>query len=121
MKPYEQLSRSISGHKALITGAASGMGRATAHLFASEGATVAVTDLDQAKCDAVVAEIEAADYPGSARGWALDVTDEAAITRVVGEVAESFGGLDILVNNAGFSLHGTIEEDHYPDAWSKSL
>ena len=53
------LSRSIAGRTAIVTGAASGMGRATAILFASEGAKVAVTDLDQASCDAVVAEIAA--------------------------------------------------------------
>ena len=72
MEPYQSLSRSIAGKVAIITGAASGMGRATAHLFASEGAHVAVTDLDQGKCDAVVQEIEAAGYPGSAKAWALE-------------------------------------------------
>jgi 3-oxoacyl-[acyl-carrier protein] reductase len=121
MEPYQTLSRSIAGKTAIITGAASGMGRATAHLFAAEGAQVAVTDLRQEACDAVVAEIEAAGVPGKARGWALDVSDEAAIKRVVGDVAESFGGLDIVVNNAGFAIPGDIGEESYEDSWGPTL
>ena len=77
MKPYQELSRSISGRTAIITGAASGMGRATAHLFAREGANVAVTDLDQDKVDTVVAEINDAGYT-QAKGWALDVSESGA-------------------------------------------
>ena len=57
MPRLSQLSRSISGRVALVTGAASGMGRATAHLFADEGARVAVTDLDSAAIERVVDEI----------------------------------------------------------------
>ncbi|MEM6828363.1 MAG: SDR family NAD(P)-dependent oxidoreductase [Pseudomonadota bacterium] len=121
MEPYENLSRSIAGHTALITGAASGMGRATAHLFASQGANVAVTDLDQAKCDAVAQEITDAGYPGKAAPMALDVTDEAAIAQVVAATADTFGRLDILVNNAGFAKHALIEDDHYPQVWGASL
>ena len=121
MEPYQTLSRSIAGKIAIITGAASGMGRATAHLFAAEGAKVAVTDLRQEACDAVVAEIAAADVPGKARGWALDVSDEAAIKRVVGDVAESFGGLDIVVNNAGFAIPGDIGEESYEESWAPTL
>lgn len=121
MKPYQTLSRSIAGHKALITGAASGMGRATAHLFASEGAAVAVTDLDQARCDAVAGEINEAGYRGSAFPLALDVMDAEAIEAKVPQIADQLGGLDILVNNAGFSIHSTIEDDGYPDAWGKSV
>jgi 3-oxoacyl-[acyl-carrier protein] reductase len=121
MEPYQTLSRSIAGKTAIITGAASGMGRATAHLFAAQGANVAVTDLRQEACDAVVAEIEAAGVPGKARGWALDVSDEAAIKRVVGDVAESFGGLDIVVNNAGFAIPGDVGEESYEDSWGPTL
>ncbi|EAQ30715.1 putative 3-oxoacyl-[ACP] reductase [Erythrobacter sp. NAP1] len=121
MEPYKPLSRSIAGHRALITGAASGMGRATAHLFASEGSHVAVTDLDQSKCDAVANEIAEAGYPGSAFPLALDVMDGDAIEARVAEIAEQFGGLDIVINNAGFSLHAMIEDDEYPDYWDKSI
>jgi 3-oxoacyl-[acyl-carrier protein] reductase len=121
MEPYQPLSRSIAGKIAIITGAASGMGRATAHLFAAEGARVAVTDLRQEACDAVVAEIEAAGVSGEARGWALDVSDEAAIKRVVAEVAKAFGGLDIVVNNAGFAIPGDVGEESYEDSWGPTI
>jgi 3-oxoacyl-[acyl-carrier protein] reductase len=121
MPPYKILSRSIAGKIAIITGGASGMGRATAHLFASEGAKVAVTDLDQAKCDAVVAEIAAAGYSGEAHGWALDVGDAAAITATVPVIAEALGGIDILVNNAGFAIPADVALDSYEQSWELSL
>jgi NAD(P)-dependent dehydrogenase (short-subunit alcohol dehydrogenase family) len=91
--------RSVAGSTVLITGAASGMGRATAELFAAEGAHVALTDI------AAESVREAADdlvHRGfSAEAWTLDVADAAAIEAVVAEAAARFGGLDILVNNAG--------------------
>ena len=121
MEPYQALDRSIAGRVAIVTGAASGMGRATAHLFAAEGAKVAVTDLRQEACDAVVDEIVAADSPGEAKAWALDVSDQDAIKQVVGAVAESFGGIDILVNNAGFAIPGDIAEESYEESWAPTL
>lgn len=121
MEPYQPLSRSIAGKTAIVTGAASGMGRATAHLFASEGANVAVTDLRQDACDAVVAEIEEAGVSGTAKAWVLDVSDYAAIKRVVGEAAEAFGGIDIVVNNAGFAIPGDVGEESYEDSWGPTL
>ena len=121
MEPYQVLSRSIAGKVAIITGAASGMGRATAHLFASEGAHVAVTDLDQGKCDAVVQEIEEAGYPGSAQAWALDVSNPEAIKAVVADIAQRLGGIDILVNNAGFALPADIAEDSYEQSWEPTM
>ena len=121
MEPYQSLSRSIAGKAAIITGAASGMGRATAHLFAAEGAKVAVTDLKQEACDAVADEITEAEVSGEAAAWALDVSDPAAIARVVGEVAERFGGIDILVNNAGFAIPADIGEESYEDSWGPTL
>jgi 3-oxoacyl-[acyl-carrier protein] reductase len=121
MPPYRKLSRSIAGRTAIITGAASGIGRATAQLFASEGANVAVTDLDQKACDIVVAEIAAAGYR-SARGFALDVSDQAAITRVVGDIAEAFGGIDILINNAGVSSFCSLDAGaDYDLIWDRAL
>lgn len=121
LEPYKPLSRSIAGKVAIVTGAASGMGRATAHLFASEGVHVAVTDLDQAKCDAVVAEIAAADYSGSAKAWALDVSDPDVIKSVVSEIANRLGGIDILVNNAGFAIPADVAKDSYEDSWGPTL
>ena len=112
-----KLSRSIAGKVALVTGAASGMGRATAHLFADEGAHVAVTDINGGGVEAVVAEITGAG--GSAKGWTLDLADPDRIRLVVGEVAAQFGGIDILVNNAGISQHTLIDDDDYEEIWDR--
>lgn len=120
MEPYQPLSRSIKGKTALITGAASGMGRATAHLFAHEGANVAVTDLKQDAVDKVVEEIKAAGFE-NVKGWAMDVGDGEAIKRVVKEAAEHFGGLEILVNNAGFAIPANVAEESYEDSWGPSI
>src|SRR5438128_9266132 len=95
-------NRSIAGRVAIVTGAASGMGRATAHLFADEGAKVAVVDLGDARVAAVVDEITGAG--GTAQGWVLDVSDQAAVERVVGEIKSALGPIDILVNNAGIAI-----------------
>ena len=121
MEPYKDLSRSIFGHTALITGAASGMGRATAHLFASEYANVVITDLDQAKCDEVADEIAKADLPGTPLPLALDVTDLNGIENVIASTVKVFGGLDIIVNNAGFARHALSDDDTYPEIWGASL
>ena len=109
MARLSKLSRSIAGKVAIVTGAASGMGRATAHLFADEGAKVAVLDISPV--DPVVAEITGAG--GIARGWQLDVSRKDDIDRVVAEIAEHFGGIDILVNNAGISLHGAVDTEDF--------
>ena len=121
MPRLTRLSRSIEGRVALITGAASGMGRATAHLFADEGAAVAVTDLEPAAVDKVVAEIESAD--GKASGWALDVSDPARIRSVVEEIASTLGEIDILVNNAGMAVGATLDQpdEEYEPAWQRAL
>src|SRR5947209_17981831 len=76
MTRLTKLSRSIAGRVALVTGAASGMGRATAHLFADEGGKVAVVDLDPQKVAAVVDEITEAG--GEAAGYDCAVSDPAA-------------------------------------------
>jgi len=99
MSEFKQLSRSVKGLTVLVTGAASGMGRATARVFADEGANVAVTDLTEPGTQAVAGEITASG--GSAKAWVLDVADRDAITKIVNDVAAHFGGLDIIVNNAG--------------------
>ncbi|MAK60697.1 MAG: 3-oxoacyl-ACP reductase [Ponticaulis sp.] len=122
MPPYRVLSRSIAGKTALITGAASGMGRATAHLFAREGANVVVTDLSQEKVDAVVDEIKAAGIEHVV-GWALDVSDHDAIKAIIPKTVEQFGGLDLLINNAGFAhlVPFTAEGTEYDDVWDRSV
>jgi len=115
-----QLSRSVAGLTVLVTGAASGMGRATAEVFAAEGANVGLTDLSGEAVEAIAAELRAAGH--SARGWALDVSDAAAIRAVVPEVAATFGGLDALVNNAGISSFCPIDdEEHYDLIWDRAV
>ncbi len=118
-----RLSRSVAGKVALVTGAASGMGRATAHLFADEGARVAVLDLGADRVARVVDEMVAVHGPDAARGWVCDVSDPARIAAVVAEVADHFGAIDILVNNAGVSLLGgaTTPEVEFEDAWRATL
>ena len=121
MPRLTKLSRSIEGRVALVTGAASGMGRATAHLFADEGARVVVTDVNELGVDKVVAEIEGAG--GEAIGFALDVSDPARIRNVVDAIVERFGALDILVNNAGISVGGAVDgpDSDYEDAWERAM
>lgn len=114
-----QLSRSIKGSVAIVTGAASGMGAATARLFAEQGARVAALDLNGEPLNEVVAEITAAGR--EARGWQLDVDDAAAIQRVFAEIGEHFGAMDILVNNAGISRFAPIDGEDYEEAWALSL
>ena len=112
-------SRSISGHIAVVTGAASGMGEATAKLFASEGALVAAIDVNEEGLNRVVAEISSEGK--SAKGWILDLSDGEAIKRVFDEIADHFGGIDILVNNAGISIPSPIDDDNYESNWSRSM
>ncbi|CCE03435.1 SDR family NAD(P)-dependent oxidoreductase [Bradyrhizobium sp. STM 3809] len=119
MSDHKQLSRSVQGLTVLITGAASGMGRATARVFADQGAHVAVTDIDADGAHAVAVDIAAAG--GTARAWRLDLTDRDAIAAVVAGAAAHFGGLDIVVNNAGISVRVAIDDDAYDEAWAKGL
>ncbi|TME17429.1 MAG: SDR family oxidoreductase [Chloroflexi bacterium] len=87
----------------LITGAGSGIGRATAELFAREGATILATDVDEA-----AALKTAADVAG--RGWRLDVTDQASCESVVAEAIRQTGRIDVLFNNAGIAGVGRLHE-----------
>ncbi len=114
-----KLSRSIEGNVAFITGAASGMGEATAKLFADEGAKVAAIDLNSEGLERVVGEIEAAGYP--VKGWVLDLGDADAIKSTIDEAATHFGGLDLLINNAGISIPAPIDGEGYEAAWAKTL
>ena len=119
MSDFKQLSRSVKGLTVLVTGAASGMGRATALVFAAEGANVAVTDIAAEGTQAVVKEIAA--NGGVARAWTLDVAKPDAITSVVNDVAAHFGTLDIIINNAGISVRVAIDDDGYDEAWARGL
>ncbi len=122
MARLTQLSRSVAQRVVLVTGAASGMGRATAHLFADEGALVAVTDLDQQAVDSVVEEIRSSG--GQATGWVLDVSSASAIREIVSDIASSLGEIDILVNNAGIAIGISLEgadDEEYEAAWSRTF
>ncbi len=121
MPRLSKLSRSVSGRVVLITGAASGMGRATAHLFADEGARVAVTDLDPERVESVVDEIKAAG--GVAEGWSLDVADPQRIRAVVALVKATLGDIDILVNNAGIAIGCSYEQpdEDYEPLWQRAM
>ncbi len=116
-------SRSISGKVAIVTGAASGMGRATARLFADEGAHVAVVDLGAERVVAVVDEIRAVHGQDSCEGWVVDVSDLSAIKQLVADVVERFGALDIIVNNAGVSLISSAFQDEasYEENWATTV
>ena len=119
MSDFKQLSRSVNGLTVLVTGAASGMGRATALVFAAEGANVAVTDYNADGARAVAGDI--AGNGGTAKAWRLDVANRDDITAVINDIARHFGGLDIIVNNAGISLRVAIDEDGYDETWAKGL
>ena len=118
-EPVVDLSRSVKGKIVLVTGAASGMGRATAHVFAREGARVAVTDLRLEDVEPVAEAIRA--EGGEARAWAFDVSDADVIAKGVPAMATHFGGLDIVVNNAGVSGFCPIDGDGYDELWARMV
>ena len=100
----------IEGKVAIVTGAASGIGRATAIALAAEGASVVVADVDAAGGAVTVGEITGAD--GSATFVACDVTSPESIAGLFAEAEAAYGGVDIVYNNAGISSG----EPHWPDA-----
>ncbi|MFE2415716.1 SDR family NAD(P)-dependent oxidoreductase [Streptomyces hokutonensis] len=98
----------FEGLKALVTGGASGIGRATAELLAERGASVAVLDLDPSSVEKPLL------------GYRADVTDDASVRQAVASAVADLGGLDIVVNNAGIGAQGTVE-DNDDDEWQRVL
>jgi 3-hydroxybutyrate dehydrogenase len=109
---------SLDGKVALITGAASGIGKAIAELYAREGAAVAIADINPQAAAAAAAAINAAG--GRALGVAMDVTDEHAVDAGTEAVVKAFGRLDILISNAGVQIVNPIESFAFAD-WKKML
>ena len=108
----------LKDKSAIITGAASGIGKDIALVFAREGAKVAIADLNKDAADATAKEIR--DSGGQAMGVAMDVTDEQAVNDGVAAVVGAFGGVDVLVSNAGIQIVHPIEEFSYAE-WKKML
>ncbi|MET7847856.1 SDR family NAD(P)-dependent oxidoreductase [Streptomyces avermitilis] len=98
----------FEGLKALVTGGASGIGRATAELLAARGAQVAVLDLDPSGVDKPLF------------GHRADVTDDSSVREAVAAAVTDLGGLDVLINNAGVGAQGTVE-DNDDEQWHRVL
>jgi 3-oxoacyl-[acyl-carrier protein] reductase len=108
----------FDGKVAIITGGSAGVGRATAHALAREGAAVGLIARGQQALDETVAEIAAAG--GRALALRADVTDETAVQGAVARLVQEFGGLDIVIANAGAGHNGTIDDTTLDD-WNRVL
>ena len=108
----------LNGKVALVTGAASGIGREIARTYIAAGAKVAIADLNQRASDAVAKDL--AGSSGQAVGVAMDVTDEAQVEAGVGKTVDALGGIDILVSNAGIQIVAPLDEFAFDD-WKKLL
>lgn len=107
----------VEGKVALVTGAAQGLGEATARMLAREGAKVAVTDINIDKARAVAESINAA-HPGHAVALKHDVTSENEWNAAIAVTVTTLGGLHILVNNAGIAASGTVVDTSFED-WKR--
>ena len=113
------LSRSVKGRAAFITGAASGMGRAAAHVFAAEGVRLALADIQSDAVEQVATDVRASG--GQATAWTLDVGDGTAIADIVPKAAEALGGLDFVINDAGMVHLASIDDENYDQLWHRQL
>jgi NAD(P)-dependent dehydrogenase (short-subunit alcohol dehydrogenase family) len=118
------MTRDLEGKSALVTGGASGIGRATALAFAREGARVAVADILEEAAQRTVAEIKA--MGGQALAIACDVTDDDAVKAMIAATVDAFGGLDCAFNNAGIAPYqvnaqGQKIADVAPEAWRRLI
>ena len=108
----------FTGRVAIITGAGSGLGRATALRLASEGAAAACLDVARAAAEQTASDIRAAE--GAARAYAVDVSDPASVRAVVGSVAGDLGRPSVLVNCAGIGRFANAHEMPFED-WSRII
>ena len=107
--PVADDPRTVRGRVAVVTGAASGIGRATADLLAEDGAVVVA--LDRVEPEA----------PAGGRAWACDVTDAARVDAVLAEVRDALGPVDVLVNCAGVSMPAAIDGEGFEESWDQTL
>ncbi len=108
----------LQGKVALVTGAASGIGKAIAERYAREGAKIAIADLNLEAANVTAAEIAAAG--GTAMGVAMDVTNEDAVNAGVADTVAAYGSIDVLVSNAGIQIVHPLEDFTYAD-WKKMM
>jgi NAD(P)-dependent dehydrogenase (short-subunit alcohol dehydrogenase family) len=113
------MASGLDGRSVIVTGAGSGIGRATALAFAAEGARVVVADLNAEGAEAVVKEIEQAD--GSAVAVTGDLSEQVVVDRVTKTAVERFGGVDVLVNNAGIMDHMSALADVSDAEWERVI
>jgi 3-hydroxybutyrate dehydrogenase len=109
---------SLKDKVAIVTGAASGIGKEIARQFLAEGAKVAIADINITAAQAAAAEFDATG--ATTFGVAMDVTDEAQVDAGVEAVVAHFGGVDVLVSNAGVQIVAPIDEFKFSD-WKKML
>ena len=109
----------LQGKVAYITGAAQGLGEATAQMFVREGAKVALTDINTDGVNAVASALNA-EEPNSAVAYTQDVRDPEVWSTLLPEAAAALGGMNILVNNAGIGSLGSVEDETF-ESWKKVM
>jgi NAD(P)-dependent dehydrogenase (short-subunit alcohol dehydrogenase family) len=108
----------LAGKFAVLTGAASGIGAATARLFANEGARVAILDIDEEAAESLVREI--CEGGGEALAWRCDVADAAQVNSAIAGGVTRFGAIDVLFNNAGIALRASVTEQT-EESWDRVI
>ncbi|MDX3428615.1 MULTISPECIES: SDR family NAD(P)-dependent oxidoreductase [unclassified Streptomyces] len=113
------VTTSSQGRRVIVTGAGSGIGRATALLFAEEGARIVIADVDDAAARAVAEEVQRAG--GTAVTVIGDLREQTVVDRVAATAVEEFGGIDVLVNNAGIMDSMSAAADTGDDEWDRVI
>jgi NAD(P)-dependent dehydrogenase (short-subunit alcohol dehydrogenase family) len=108
----------LAGKFAIVTGGASGIGAATARLFATEGASVAILDIDDTAAQQLAREIR--DIGGQASAWCCDVADAGQVNAAITGAAAQYGAVHILFNNAGIALRASVAEQN-EESWDRVL